>query len=137
MLTSRPNSPVYCWFVLKARAVRIVVTVCSVAATLALPMLPPEHMHETYSGRPILHRHIIDEPAEHAGAIDHGDHHGVKTLEPTFVSERQYNIAGPLMSVALVIIAPERRLVGRPEAIDAPVAHAPPIRLDSLPAPPA
>lgn len=122
---------------LKVRRFGIVVTVCAIVATLGLSALPVEHVHESYSGRPIVHRHLIDEPAQHAGSIDHGDHRGVQTLEPTFVSERQYNIERPLITVVLVVIAPERRLVGRAEAIDAAVAHGPPIRLDSLPAPPA
>lgn len=124
-------------FVLKARSLKIVVTVCAVVATLAVAMLPAEHVHETYSGSAIVHRHVIDDAAEHAGTLDHGDHHGVKMLDSTFVSERQYDIDRPLIAVALVLVAPERRLVARVEPIDAPVAHGPPIRSSSLRAPPA
>jgi hypothetical protein len=123
--------------VLRARSTRIVVTVCAVAATLALSILPADHVHETYSGRPIVHRHLIDDAAEHAGSIDHGDHHGVRTLEPTFVSERQYDVDRPLIAVAVDLVAPESRLVGRVEPLDAPLAHGPPIRCSSLRAPPA
>lgn len=136
-LTSRRTNPLYSTLVLQARLVRIVVTVCSAAATLALSVLPPEHLHESYSGRPIVHRHVIDDSAEHAGAIDHGDHHGVKTLEPAFVSERRYDVDRPLLTVELVLVAPERRFVGRVEPTAARLTHGPPIRSRSLRAPPA
>ncbi len=136
-MTSRQTNPVYWNLVLKARLVRIVVTVCAVAATLALSILPAEHLHESYSGRPIVHRHVIDDPAEHAGTIDHGDHHGVKTLEPTFVAEREYDVDRPLVTVELVLVAPEPRFIGRVEPIAARLTHGPPIRVRSLRAPPA
>ena len=137
ILTSRRTNPVYSKLVLKARLVRIVVTVCSVAATLALSIVPAAHVHESYSGRLIVHRHVIDDAAEHAGTIDHGDHHGVRTLEPTFVSERQYDVDRPLITVELVLVAPEPRFVGRVEPIAARLTHGPPIRSGSLRAPPA
>jgi hypothetical protein len=123
--------------VLKARLVRIVVTVCSVVATLGLSMLPPEHVHESYSGRAIVHRHVIEGPAEHAGSIDHGDHHAATTLEPTFVAERHYDVDRPLVTVALVLVAPEPRFLGRVEPIAPRLTHGPPIRVRSLRAPPA
>ncbi len=64
ILTSRRTNPVYSNLVLKARLVRIVVTVCSVIATLGLSMLPAEHVHESYSGRAIVHRHAIGTGAQ-------------------------------------------------------------------------
>jgi len=116
---------------------RIAVTVCAVAATLALSMLPAEHVHETYSGRAIVHRHVIDDAAEHAGTIDHGDHHATKTLDSTFVAERHYDVDRPLVSVEFVLVAPEPRFVGRVEPIAPRLTHGPPIRVGSLRAPPA
>lgn len=122
---------------MKARLVRIVVTVCSVVATLGLSMLPPEHMHESYSGRAIVHRHVIEDPAEHAGSIDHADHRGVKTPEPTFVAERHYELDHPLVTVDIVLVAPEPRFTGRVAPTAARLTHGPPIRVRSLRAPPA
>ena len=104
---------------------------------LALSILPAEHLHESYSGASIVHRHVIDDAAEHADTIEHGDHHGVKTLEPTFLSERQYDVDSPLIIVELALAAPEQRLVGRVEPIAARLTHGPPIRSRSLRAPPA
>ena len=121
---------------LNARLVKIVVTVCSVAATLALSILPAEHLHESYAGRPIVHRHVIEDAAEHAGTIDQGDHHDAKTLEPAFVAEREYDVDRPLVTVELVLVAPEPRFIGRVEPIAARLTHGPPIRVRSLRAPP-
>ena len=122
---------------LKARALRIGVTVCAIAGLLALSVLPVAHVHESSSGRTLVHSHIVDDAAEHAGTIDHDGHHGITTLDPTFVSERQYGVDHPLIAVAFVILAPERRLAGRVDPADAPVAHGPPIRAGSLRGPPA
>lgn len=122
---------------MKPRYIRLVVTLCAVAATLVLSMLPAEHVHETSSGRALIHRHVVDDAAEHGRSIDHGDHHGVKTLEPMFVSEPQYDVDRPMITVELVVVAPEPRLVGRVEPIAARLTHGPPIRVRSLRAPPA
>ena len=124
--------------VLKARAVRIVVALCSVAATVALLLLPSEHLHHAYSGEVIVHRHIIDEPSHHDDAlVDHGDHHNVTLLAPTYVSERQYQIATPVIGVSVILAAPARRLACRVEPVHSPPVHGPPLRFDSLRAPPA
>ncbi len=132
------SHPVYSALVRKGRLATLVVTVCSVATTLALSILPAEHLHESDTGRPTVHRHVIDHTAEHAGAIDHGGHHDVKTLDdPLFVSERQYSVDRPQFTGALLLVAPERRPVGRVEPIDAPLAHGPPIRVGTLRGPPA
>jgi hypothetical protein len=103
---------------------------------LALSLLPAEHLHESDSGS-IVHRHVIDDEGGHPRSIDHGDHHGAKTLEPTFVSESQYDLEQPEIIVTRVLVAPEGRLLDRVEPNDAPVAHGPPIRVGSLRAPPA
>ena len=102
-------------------------------------MLPAEHLHASSSGRALVHRHVIDDAAEHAGfsSIDQGDRRGVTTVEPRFVSERQYDSRSPLITVELVLVAPERRFVGRMEPIDALMTHGPPIRVGSPRAPPA
>src|SRR5215208_4873291 len=96
----RVTRQIYWSLVLKARAARLIVTACSVAATLTATILPAEHRHESSTGQPIVHRHVIAYGAEHAGAIDHGDHRGVGTLEATFVSERHYEVQPPLSAVA-------------------------------------
>ena len=106
---------------------------------MALSMLPAEHLHASPSGRALVHRHVIDEAAEHAGfsSIDQGDHRGITTLEPRFVSGRHYDSRSPLITVELVLVAAERRFVGRMEPIDALMTHGPPIRVGSPRAPPA
>jgi hypothetical protein len=109
---------------------------CAIAAVLALSLFPAEHLHESDSGS-IVHRHVIDDAGGHPGSIDHGDHHGAKTLEPTFVSESQYDVDRPETIVAGGVVAPEGRLLGRVEPIEAQLAHGPPIRIASLRAPPA
>ncbi len=124
----------------KIRSVRLAVTLASFAATLALSMLPPAHVHESSSGPPIVHRHVADASADHAdhsASIDHGDHSGVKNLDPTFVAEPRRDAARPVLTSAPVLVAPERREIGRMALLDDPVAHGPPIRVKSLRAPPA
>jgi hypothetical protein len=112
--------------------------VCAVAAVLVLSLLPAEHLHTFSVGQPIVHRHVIDDTAQHgAASIDHDGHGGVTTLEPTFVAARQYDVHRPLITVELVLVVPDRRVVGRVEPMDAVMTHGPPIRPPSLRAPPA
>lgn len=123
---------------LKARPIRIGVTACAVAAMLALSMLPAEHLHASDAERPVVHRHVIGDAAEHAdSSVDHPDHWAVQTLDPTFHSERQYAVRRPLITVEPVLVVPDRRFAGRVEPLDAVMTHGPPIRVRSLRAPPA
>lgn len=118
---------------------RIGVTACVLVGTLAMSILPAGHLHTSDAGRSFVHRHAIDVGADHGRAsIGHGDHDGVQTLDPLFVSERQYDVERPLITAELVIVAPGQRLPGWTEAIDGPLRlHGPPIRTGSLRAPPA
>ena len=142
VLTSRQTGPVYCNRVLLFRTIRFVASGCAVAALVALSMLPAEHIHESHERPQVVHRHVVDEPSEHAdsghhGFIEHDGHLGVTILEPTFFSERQYDIERPLVTIAPVLVAPERRVAVGVDLIDDPVAHGPPLRVGSLRAPPA
>ena len=110
---------------------------CAIAATVALSILPAAHVHVADGGAPLVHQHPVNAPAGHGSALDHPDHHGVNTLEPVFVSERQYDVDHPLLTAASVLVAPAHRLIGRVDLTGDPVAHGPPIRIRSLRAPPA
>lgn len=113
-------------------------TVCAVGAMLALSMLPVEHLHASNFGQVFVHRHIIDEGATHAGSsLDHGDHTSVRTLNPTFDSQRHYDVAQPPVTAELLIAPPDRRYTGRVDRAQGPPTHGPPIRSRSLRAPPA
>lgn len=123
---------------LRDRALRIGVTVCAIAAVLTLGVLPVAHVHELYSGETLVHSHMIDDPVEHAGTLDHGDHHSVRTLEPTFLVQQVQQLDPPvLLSMTVVVSPPETRALSYVDALDAPVIHGPPIRVVSLRAPPA
>jgi hypothetical protein len=111
---------------------------------LALSMLPAVHVHDSVSGETVAHRHVVDEDSDHDDArahtgssLDHGDHHAAKTLEPAFVSEHQFDLDHPVVTVERVVTVPDRRFIGRVEATDDVMTHGPPIRVDSLRAPPA
>lgn len=123
---------------LKRRILRIGVTVCAVAAVLALSMVPTTHVHQSLSGKPLVHSHFINDPVEHAGTLDHGDHHGVRTFASVFMAERTTNSVPVLTTVAVFVLArPETRSLGYRDALDAPVIHGPPLRVLSLRGPPA
>jgi len=114
------------------------VAVWAAASILALSMLPAEHLHTSDVERPVVHRHGLDDGAGSAGSfIDHDDHRSVSSSDPTYVPERQYDIDRPLITVELVLIRPDRRFVGRVEALDPVMTHGPLIRVRSLRAPPA
>lgn len=138
-LTLGPSRPLYLKFLLTTRSYRIVVTFCAGAAMLALSNLPAAHLHAEDFGSSFVHRHVTDDgTTEHpASALDHADHSSVKMLDPTFNSQRQYDVGHPLTSVGLVVVAPDQRFAGPTDRIDAPRAHGPPIRIRSLRAPPA
>ena len=123
---------------LKRRILRIGVTVYAVAAVLAVAVMPAPHMHQSASGKPLVHSHLINDPVEHAGTLDHGDHRGVRTFAPVFLAERTANSVPALTTVTLFVLAtPETRSLGYSDALDAPVIHGPPLRVLSLRAPPA
>jgi hypothetical protein len=123
---------------LKGRIVRIGVTVCAVMAVLALSILPATHLHQSISGKALIHSHLIDDPLEHAGTLDHGDHHGVRTFAPVFTTERTTHAVTTLAAgSAVFLVTPERRSLAYTEALDAPVIHGPPLRIPSLRGPPA
>jgi hypothetical protein len=123
---------------LKGRIVRIGVTICAVMAVLALSILPATHLHQSISGKALIHSHLIDDPLEHAGTLDHGDHHGVRTFAPVFTTERTTHAVTTLaVGSAVFLVTPERRSLGYTEALDAPVIHGPPLRIPSLRGPPA
>jgi hypothetical protein len=123
---------------LKTRVLRIGVTVCAVAAVLALSIVPATHLHRSVSGRPLVHSHLVNDPVEHAGTLDHGDHHAVGTFAPVFVGERILNAVPALTPVARAVLArPETRSLAYSDALGAPVIHGPPGRIISLRAPPA
>lgn len=123
---------------LKRRIVRIGVTVYAVAAVLAVAVMPAPHLHQSASGKPLVHSHLINDPVEHAGTLDHGDHRGVRTFAPVFMAERTMNSVPALMAVAVLVLArPESRSLGYSDSLNAPVIHGPPGRVLSLRAPPA
>jgi hypothetical protein len=123
---------------LKARILRIGVTICAVMAVLALSILPATHLHRSISGNALIHSHLIDDPLEHAGTLDHGDHHGVRTFAPVFTTERTTHAVAMLAAASPVfLVTVERRSLGYTETLDAPVIHGPPLRIPSLRAPPA
>lgn len=123
---------------LKARSTRIGVTLCAVGAMLALSMLPAEHLHASAFGKTLVHRHVIDDAADHAGSsLDHGDHSSVKTLTLTFDSQPHYDVAQPIATAELMVAPPDRRFIGRVGRAQGPPTHGPPIRTRSLRAPPA
>lgn len=122
----------------KRRILRIGVTVCAVAAVLGLAIVPATHLHQSLSGKPLVHSHLINDPVDHAGTLDHGDHHGVRTLAPVFMAGRTINTVPALVGVAVFVLAqPEPRSLAYSDALDAPVIHGPPPRVLSLRGPPA
>lgn len=138
VLTFEPRRSVYWRLVFKARSTRIGVTVCAVGAMLALSMLPAEHLHASDFGKAFVHRHVIDDRADHPGSsLNHGDHTSVKTLDPTFDAQRHYDVAQPLLTAELLVATPDRRFTGRVDRAQGPPTHGPPIRIRSLRAPPA
>lgn len=113
-------------------------TVCAVAALLGLAIMPATHVHQSLSGKPLVHSHFIDDPVEHAGTLDHGDHHGVPTFASVFMAERLTNSVPALTAVDVFVLArPESRSLGYSDSLDAPVIHGPPPRVLSLRGPPA
>ena len=111
---------------------------------LGLSMLPAVHVHDSVSGQTVAHRHVVDEASDHDDALahtgsslDHGDHHAAKTLEPTFVAERPFDLDHPVVTVRVVLAELDRRVVGQVDPPDGVMTHGPPIRVDSLRAPPA
>lgn len=117
---------------------RVAVTVCAVAAILALSTLPVEHLHRSDSAKAIVHRHAMDDVPERLGVtLDHSDHHSARTLEPAFVSQRQYDLDRTLVTAARVFMAFDRRVAGPLKPFDARKAHGPPVSSASLRAPPA
>jgi len=119
---------------LKARILRIGVTICAVMAVLALSILPATHLHRSISGNALIHSHLVDDPLEHAGTLDHG----VRTFAPVFTTERTTHAVAMLAAASPVfLVTVERRSLGYTEALDAPVIHGPPLRIPSLRAPPA
>ncbi len=100
-------------------------------------MLPAAHAHTLSSGKTLVHSHLISDPIEHAGTLDHGDHHGVATFVPSFTIERTLEIGVPVVVGVVVLTLPETRPLSHVDALDAPVIHGPPLRVQSLRAPPA
>lgn len=122
----------------QSRPLIIAVTVCALAAMLALSMLPAEHLHvSSESGHQVVHRHASDDADAHDGSsFDHSEPGSVTILEPTFVSERRYAGDRPLITVDLVVVEPTRSVIGPMAAVDILKAHGPPIRAGSPRAPP-
>ena len=117
---------------------RIDVVLCAIAATVATSVLPSAHVHTSVSGLQEVHRHVVEHLDDHHGAtVNHGDHRNVRTLEPTFVSERHFSFAPPLPAIGPVLAPPVAQVVGRVASLDVPIAHSPPLRFVSLRAPPA
>lgn len=123
---------------LKARFARIGVVLCALVATAATSVLPAAHVHTSISGLHEVHRHVVEHPDDHhEAAVNHGNHRDLRTLEPTFVSERHFSFAPPLPSVGPVLAPRGGQVVGRVASFDVPLAHSPPLRFASLRAPPA
>jgi hypothetical protein len=107
-------------------------------AVLALSILPVPHLHQSISGKMLVHSHLESDPVEHAGTLDHGDHHGVRTFPPVFTVDRTTDaLAVFLVVTAFIGVKPEARSLAHIDALDAPVIHGPPLRGLSLRAPPA
>jgi len=111
----------------------------TVVAVLALAVMPAPHLHRSISGKPLIHSHLIADPIEHAGTLDHGNHYGVRTLGPMFTPERTTDWgAATVEGTAVVrVMEPGRRSLGYLGTLDAPASHGPPLRVVSLRAPPA
>jgi len=146
-------------FLLKARFTRLVVVASALAAMLALPVLPPGHLHASDDGRALVHRHSISLDSAHGDAtfghghatvdpidatvdhddaiLDHGEHSSAATVAASFDLQRSYHPDRPLTSPAVVLIPPEDRLAASMERVSTPPTHGPPIRIRSLRAPPA
>src|SRR5215211_5441240 len=108
----------------------------AIAAMLALSALPAEHLHASAGGGTV-HRHLVEDRAEHdSHVVSHGDHGAATTLEPSFDTPRPHAVAGPSTAWSVVLVAPMRPR-GTVWPVDARLTHGPPIPFDSLPAPPA
>ena len=113
-------------------------TAVAVCAVVGLSVLPVAHAHTSFSGKTFVHSHLIDDPVEHSGTLDHGDHHGRPALARTFTIERTLKVTAPALLSAAAYTRPESRPLGRVQAPDDhEVIHGPPLRAVSLRAPPA
>jgi hypothetical protein len=124
--------------VLKVRLTRIAVALCAIAATAAVSVVPAAHVHWSTAGVPAVHRHVVaNADDDHGATVNHGDHRRVRTVAPSFVSERNFGMAPPLAAAALMLPPPVALVAGRVASRDVPLAHSPPLRFTSLRAPPA
>lgn len=122
---------------LRTRTTRIAVTIGSVAAIIALTLLPAEHLHHEERGPVVIHRHLPEQTVAHGGvSFDHADDDAT-ILEPVFVCGRQFVVVPPVTTAGEPVTPFVPRCLGRILIADIPRLHGPPIRFDSLPAPPA
>lgn len=138
-LDTKPESTLILCVLLKGRIVRIGVTICAVVAVVALSMLPATHLHRSISGKSLVHSHFTADPVEHAGALDHADHNGVRTFVSVFTAERTTDpvMAPTVVTAVFLLAAVEPRPLAYNDALEAPVIQGPPLRVISLRAPPA
>lgn len=123
---------------------RKVLAVACVAAIGLLPIVPPEHVHETYdsTGRAQFVEHRHAEPHEFATAPD--DDHGstvdhaetVVNLDPVFTAPEKAPIAAPAFTPVLLIAAPVLTTTALAQEIIQQPIHGPPRALSRLRAPP-
>ena len=101
--------------------------------------MPATHLHRSISGTPLVHSHLIADPVEHAGTLDHGDHHGAQVFAPVFTVERtSHPVAAPaVLTAVFLLVEPKTQSLAYTDALEAPVIHGPPLRGVSLRAPPA
>ena len=136
-LTIERPRPVYWQGLSPPGRIRFGATIYSIITIFAVSLMPAEHVHSSGVEGSLVHRHAAEHSADHHDAFSHADHESTTTLAPTFISARSFTLVRPLMTGGYVIAAPERQLVQRLDRGDDPLPHGPPVRLDSLPAPPA
>jgi hypothetical protein len=121
----------------QSRSFRLGATLLAIFAIAALAVLPVAHAHTTVSGEPLVHSHLTPEPTEHSGTLDHGDHHGARSLAQSFTIEPTLQIDAPALIEGLVLAPPPEPTIGFVEPAEPRPIHGPPIRVISLRAPPA
>jgi hypothetical protein len=111
------------------------VSAYAILGIVALSMLPVEHAHSTSRGS-IVHRHASDAD-HHAGSVEVSSHGSVTAFCPTYISTPSFGLVRPPLTSYDLLPPPPARVVRRIHRAVNPLPHGPPVRLDSLPAPPA
>jgi hypothetical protein len=122
---------------LKARGTNIGVALWAVIALLAFSVQPLAHAHARESGATLVHSHLVHDDGDHGSTLNHGDHHAAKTLSPTFVPQSRVEVMAPPAPLIALITPVVAAISSRCSWQDETLIHGPPIRPQSLRAPPA